>query len=154
MHLDLTKKWGDEEMQTLLFFLAIDMWWACHASDKGDKSRASHNFLYHTLPFMANVVLQDGIYWVEEFPNHEVSLQLICKLPGYLEWAQALQEKLEHIEISEQDDCIEQLDTSVQSAFTWVLNEVHAVSEDVRKIKDQIEWYVQELEETVEHQSA
>jgi len=68
-----------------------------------------------------------------------------------LEWACALWEKLEHVEISEQDDHIEQLNTSVQSASTWVLNEVHAVSEDVRKIKDEIEWKMQQLEETVEH---
>jgi len=81
-HLDLTEKWGDEETQTHLIFPAIDMWWAHHASDNGDKSRASHNFLYHMLPFMAKVVLQDGIYWVEEFPNHEVSLHLIHNYLG------------------------------------------------------------------------
>ena len=36
----------------------------------GDNTNAARNFLYDTIPFMLEVAVQDGIYFVEEFPNH------------------------------------------------------------------------------------
>ena len=35
------------------------------------------NFIHKTLPFLAKVVLQDGVYWIHDYPNHPVSRLLL-----------------------------------------------------------------------------
>ena len=42
----------------------------------GDKSTLCRKFLYDILPYFVEVLVQDGIYLVLEFPNHPVSLLL------------------------------------------------------------------------------
>jgi len=46
-----------------------------------ETSAAAQDFLLQTLPFLANVVIQDGIYWIKDYPNHEVSCPPFLHLP-------------------------------------------------------------------------
>lgn len=48
-------------------------------STHGDKSDAAKNFLELTLPYYVEVLVQDGIYLVRDFPNHPISLFLKVK---------------------------------------------------------------------------
>ena len=50
--------------------------------ETGDDSKAAFDFLNRTLPFLAKVCVQDGIYWIHHFPNHPVSLLLKHALPA------------------------------------------------------------------------
>ena len=43
----------------------------------GDKSRCANKFLNELIPFFIEVVIQDGIYFVRDFPQHEFS-RLLC----------------------------------------------------------------------------
>ena len=56
-----------------MIFPAIKDWREQQLAHDGEKYEAATNFLYETLPNFAKVVVQDGIYWVNEFPEHEVS---------------------------------------------------------------------------------
>eukprot|EP00957_Ditylum_brightwellii_P201043 15323818-Ditylum_brightwellii.AAC.1 len=51
----------------------------------GDKH--AYNFLCELLPFLAGVAVQDGIYWLRNFPMHKVSTYLKTQIPGYEQWA-------------------------------------------------------------------
>jgi hypothetical protein len=42
----------------------------------GDKSVCCDKFLNHVLPYFIEVLVQDGVYFVKDFPNHPV-LQLL-----------------------------------------------------------------------------
>jgi hypothetical protein len=43
------------------------------ATRHGDHSSCCDNFLNETLPFLIEVLVQDGIYFIVEFPNHPMS---------------------------------------------------------------------------------
>jgi hypothetical protein len=47
------------------------------ASRVGDKSTCCSNFLKDTLPWFVEVLIQDGIYFIEDFPDHNISRWLI-----------------------------------------------------------------------------
>jgi hypothetical protein len=42
-----------------------------HLSDVGDHSKACSTFLTKVVPFLVETVLQDGIYFIRDFPNHQ-----------------------------------------------------------------------------------
>ena len=48
-------------------------WVTEHQSENGDKSSCCRNFLFDTIPYMVRVVVQDGIYLVRDFPEHQMS---------------------------------------------------------------------------------
>ena len=48
-------------------------WLRQQASDMGDKTQTCQKFLYHVLPYLVRVVVQDGIYFIVDFPNHPMS---------------------------------------------------------------------------------
>lgn len=58
------------------------LWKQEQESDGGDKSKAATAFLDEALPFLAEVAIQDGIYWIEKFPNHPASLHLLHVMPA------------------------------------------------------------------------
>ena len=81
----------EDEVTTCIFPL-IGMWRDQQASVGGDDSVAARNFLYVALPFLAEVLLQDGIFWIHDFPDHEISTLLLTRLDGlkavnYESWA-------------------------------------------------------------------
>ena len=48
--------------------------WKSQANSRfGDKSQACQKFLYHIIPYFVRVVVQDGVYFINEFPNHPLS---------------------------------------------------------------------------------
>ncbi len=57
-------------------------WCEQQQSRHGNKSSCCETFLYSVLPYMVEVVVQDGIFLIQKFPNHEMSLYL--KVRSYL----------------------------------------------------------------------
>jgi hypothetical protein len=51
-------------------------WCVQQKSRHGDKSSCCETFLYSVLPYLVEVLVQDGIYLIQKFPNHEMSLYL------------------------------------------------------------------------------
>ena len=53
-----------------------NIWIQQRASAEGDKSSCAKKFLDEILPMLVEVLIQDGIYLIEEFPNHPMSQHL------------------------------------------------------------------------------
>ena len=71
---------------TKLLLPDIDLWRRQADSANGDKSACAITFLYELLPWFVEVLVQDGIYFIHDFPSHpltrflKVSHPLICFL--------------------------------------------------------------------------
>ena len=48
-------------------------WEAQQQADKGDKSECGEMFFSRLIPFLIEVLVQDGIYFVHDFPIHQMS---------------------------------------------------------------------------------
>ena len=61
-----------------------------------DKGLAAKNFVNSLLPFLAEIVLQDGIYFTADFPDHPYSKILLQKMSadGYDQWASETREAI------------------------------------------------------------
>jgi hypothetical protein len=66
-----------------------------------DNGLAARNFVNHLLPFLATIILQDGIYFTSAFPNHPYTLLLLHKLQGegYEEWCTLMRDSLAEKEV-------------------------------------------------------
>jgi hypothetical protein len=76
-----------------LFWPRIHHWHESQADtllgDNPNPKYATHNFLWDVLPFLAHVIFQDGIFWIQEFLNHKASCLLLHVLPDwYPSWAE------------------------------------------------------------------
>jgi hypothetical protein len=69
-----------EEYEELLL-PELARWRVEAASVGGDKSTCCDKFLNHVVPFLLEVLLQDSIYFVRDFPEHEVSQWLCVSFP-------------------------------------------------------------------------
>ena len=93
--------------------------WQQQQSDleHGDQNICAQNLLFETLPFLAEVVIQDGMYWVRDFPNHEATCQLP---PDYAEYAhlgwQYVKQQEQLVEVLS----LQHLNKSAQQCFHYV----------------------------------
>jgi hypothetical protein len=69
----------------------------------GDKSKGAEHFLFEVLPFLSEVICQDGIFWVHHFPKNPATRQLISRLENktgtqnYIDWAKQKRKEVEEI---------------------------------------------------------
>lgn len=87
------------EAATWLIFPHSYRWRQEQLSPAGDKSEAAENFLFHTLQLLAVTVIQDGIFWLSEFPNHAVTQLLLHAMPPwYPRWAAGARQQCRRLE--------------------------------------------------------
>ena len=51
----------------------IEVWRTEAASNGGDKLECCRNFLYNLVPWFVEVLIQDGIYFIRDHPEHKLS---------------------------------------------------------------------------------
>lgn len=51
----------------------LNVWRQQAQSREGDKSSCAYKFLYRLLPYFVQVLVQDGIYFIRDFPSHPMS---------------------------------------------------------------------------------
>jgi hypothetical protein len=91
-----------EEITNILF-PERTKWITEFVSDDGDKTKGAHHFLFDVLPFLAEVVCQDGIFWVQHFPANPAVRQLLARLENktgtrnYLDWARDKRKEVKKI---------------------------------------------------------
>lgn len=108
-------EWGDI---TKLVFPNIDIWRAQADAPNGDKSNAAKNFLYEMLPFLALVVVQDGIFWLRDWPEHPISKFLLTVMPPtYERWAAEKRAEVEQVEVSRSDSAVATLNGAAQASY-------------------------------------
>jgi Centromere DNA-binding protein complex CBF3 subunit, domain 2 len=107
-----------KEEVTRAIFPKIDDWRDERESHAGDKGPAAKSFLYDVLPYLAMVVVQDGIHWVHDYPEHEASRLLLHAMPnGYDTWARASQRECIHMINTRDASRISDLNIASQAAF-------------------------------------
>lgn len=129
--------WTEEEM-TLFVFPRIAQWWDERLSQYGDTSDAAQDFLNETLPFLALVAIQDGIYWIHDFPNHEVSIML-ANIPGYAQFAVDARQRVRQHQDSIEQSRVDLLEGAASAAFHVLYRRVDDQANTVRELKDAIE---------------
>jgi hypothetical protein len=73
---------GLDEIVLLLFPQYLD--WCEQQEDDiaGDDSLCAESFLHEVIPFFAKVIVQDGCFWIDRYPDHVVSRTLRSVLPA------------------------------------------------------------------------
>jgi hypothetical protein len=62
----------------------LETWRQQASSANGDKSLLCNKVLNHIIPYMITVLVQDGIYFTREFPDHETSILLSVSTMTYM----------------------------------------------------------------------
>jgi hypothetical protein len=113
---------SDAELARMIF-LHYPRWLREHES--GLKWACGTNFLQKLLPFLARVLVQDGVYWVEMDPRHKVSRLLISVFGDrYLEWADKQRKKVREIKENATNNQIQALDAGAQAALSSIKSDV------------------------------
>ena len=108
-----------------LIFPRIAQWRAQQASPTGDKSEAANNFLWKVLPRLAVCAIQDGICWLKEFPEHEVSRLLLHAMPAwYPQWATQARRECDNMESNRRVDGVHALNDATRAAFSALLHQM------------------------------
>ncbi len=108
----------DEKLATFVFPQRKE--WILQHQDPliGDSSDAASNFLFQLLPCLARVVVQDGIYWIHDFPNHHVSVLLQNMMPPwYPMWAQQAHQEVQQQLTGNNTTGLQTLNGAVQQGF-------------------------------------
>ena len=116
----VTLPWSDDDVCRFIF-PKIQFWRAQYYSPQGDTSDAATNFLFGVLPFLAKVVVQDGIYWLRDYPSHEVSRLLRDVMPAnYERWCRETREKIREEERQNSDVLTSSLNEGAKAALLAV----------------------------------
>jgi len=142
--------WGDAYARAQLLWPQINRWRQQCASPQGDKGEAARNFLWKVLPYLSEVILQDGIYWIQDFPTHEVSIRL-KSIQGYEQWANEARIEIANRAESQSNAAIAQLSVSCQTAFNHLQN---AQNEKFAELKNLILGVNQQVQVIERNQTA
>ena len=84
---------------TRLLFPELERWILEIRSVDGDNSKGATHFIEKIIPYLTEVILQDGVYWVKEFRRNPVVELLLRRLDGrwegsgnYTTWSRIVRE--------------------------------------------------------------
>jgi hypothetical protein len=145
----LEMPWTPLEM-TRAVFPRYDQWVAQQQSPFGDNSMAASNFLYQTLPFLALVALQDGIYWIRDYPNNSASRMLRNTFPNYERWASEARKEIRKQQADLEESRISRMETGAQASYHVLYREVQnvkaALLEDSKEKHEENRQMIRELQ--------
>lgn len=96
----------------------------------GDSTECAENFIFHTIPYVTQVLVQDGIYFIAKFPEHPLSTILQEKIPGYYLWAANARKKIEELNAQRKECHVTGLEKRHQTAY-------NSIMDGIEKIRDQ-----------------
>ena len=116
--------WTPETVTTYIF-PKVHLWRTQFTAPNGDHSLAAQNFLDEALPYLAKVVVQDGIYWLRDYPSHEVSKLLLNTMPPeYERWAAGARQEIDTLLSNKQSVLTSDLNDAAKAALLTVLDRV------------------------------
>ncbi len=119
-------------------------WVAQVAAHKGDKSNCAKKFLFTILPYLVTTVIQNGIYFIEEFPQHPFS-QLLRSIHEYTRFAVFQRAKqLETVERYQQEK-VNQLDSLGENVCTVIGSLQREVAESTAQLNHHREIFQQQV---------
>lgn len=137
---------GDMNVEQIchLLFPDYERWNNEQRSDGGDKSKGAIHFLMEVIPFLSEVIVQDGIYWVKKFPNNPATRELISRmenrtgLQNYLDWAKNKRIEVENILKQRQKHVHDRESYNLETdAATIISTRQHELDREKEKIEKQ-----------------
>ncbi|CAJ1935065.1 unnamed protein product [Cylindrotheca closterium] len=135
-----------------LFGNDIDRWKREQEAPDGDKSTCAQKFFSRLLPFLVEVLVQDGIYLIIDHPQHEMSIMLHNKIPGYAQWAAMKRRWVKNELLTFEPKKMEALNSATQNAFQSIMRQVKYLEDAVvagatknQALTEQVEALRQEL---------
>jgi hypothetical protein len=101
-------------------------------SPTGDKSGCCRKFLLSIIPFLVETLVQDGIYFISEFPRHAISEYLKNSIPGYENWTLEARQAVENIRRTRREDVLRALNANLQVVVGSLHEQVESLQRDVR----------------------
>ena len=106
-----------------ILFPQLHTWKAEQASELGDKRTCTMHFLGKVIPFLAMVVIQDGIYWSKDYPNNEASRLLLSMMPlTYPKWALDARQRIRNQAKDVAQVQVDNLNGTAQRAFNLMIS--------------------------------
>ena len=142
----LTLPWSDDQICQHIF-PKLALWQSQFRNPLGDHSKAAENMLFGLLPYLAKVVVQDRIYWVNLYPDHEVTRLLLNTMPPeYERWAAKARGDIEQLVLAKQDVLVSDLNDAAKAAlmkvldcldqrFDWQMVELNALDDVNRQLR-------------------
>jgi hypothetical protein len=103
----------------------------------GDHSDCADNFLNEVIPYLVEVLIQDGIYFIVDFPQHPVS-QILKSLPGYDTWAVQARARCDQIALMRDVELVEYLNTAARAAFERQNRRIDSVESKLDSVLNKI----------------
>jgi hypothetical protein len=145
--------WPEEDVLRWVF-PHLQEWRGQYESRNGDKSEACRNFLYHILPFVAQVVVQDGIYFVHHFPHHQISTMLREAMPNNYElWARDSRQMIKE-EIANANEMLSSnLNDAAKASYLSLKSEfaqLSAVRDEIKDLKIDLTNQLKEIRQVID----
>jgi hypothetical protein len=100
---------------------------------RGDNRECARHFVNVVLPLLAMVVIQDGIYWVTDYPNNLPSRLLLEKMqtifPGYARWAQQARREIDQQARAVGQVQVDTLNAVAQRAFNMMVGKIDSLQQ-------------------------
>lgn len=113
-----------------------------HDFDKGDAAKV---FVFDLLPFMATVILQDGVHLINEYPDHLHTKILLNKMQGYgyIEWAEEARCAITNRQIvhcrqvaeNNQYEAVMRANEHVQNQNTTIMHEICNLRNSIHELR-------------------
>jgi hypothetical protein len=145
----LEMPWNAREMVQAVF-PRYNQWILQQQSPDGDDSDAAKNFLYETLPFLALVALQDGIYWIRDYPNNSASIMLRNTFPGYERWASEARKQVETQQATLEESRVAQMEAATQASFHVLRREIQQARNEAKEEREEQRQQVLQLQREIE----
>mgnify|MGYP003323753583 CR=1 FL=1 len=164
----LETPWSKEELCSLLL-PNWERWQREVNSPYGDQH--GKLLVEELLPFLVHVAVQDGIYWLRDFPNHpcpNILKQSLLNPVPYETWAIRARRQCDELETSQPESSYEALSDAVvlsnnrfarrqdmyHSETTGIVNDVRATNNQIRREQRELFQKVWELSNKVDHMSS
>jgi hypothetical protein len=115
----------------------------------GDKSPCCKNFLEETIPFLVEVVVQCGVFFIKDFPGHPFS-ELLKQFPGYELWAASAREQCKVMLETRLPRQIDQLNAEARGAFQRLSSRIDGLQQQVATLVAQNEKLVDALTQVID----
>ena len=101
---------------------------------RGDRSSCCDKFLNHIVPWLIQVLIQDGVFFICDFPDHPVSNLLKNQINGYDRWAMHQRRWVHEKEQRVEADRIAALNNAAREAFENLLTRQIHVEQQLQGI--------------------
>ena len=126
-----------------------EKWKSEAASVHGDKSTFCAMFLNDLLPWLVEVIVQDGCYFIKDFPDHVISKLLRMNIPAYDRFALISRRWVREKQDSRQLDQITALNGASRASYEALQRQVDKLQSDNHNLKESLQRLENKIDEII-----